>query len=216
MRLALLWAGLFLGVPAAASSPEALSAAAFQGFLRSESLVERARLLIEPGNFAELPEGGLFRGAKLSSPENYYYLKRELKVDVVINFREEADDARACRLAALRCLHFPIKLFWPITTNIDWDVLRAAYAKLLEERAAGRRVYFHCTHGSDRTGAMGAALAVRREACGKPGFDRGALWARVEAELRRHRLHETWFPNLKKDIKSLVYEFEKSEAWLCR
>ncbi|MBI3548845.1 MAG: tyrosine-protein phosphatase [Elusimicrobia bacterium] len=167
-----------------------------------------------PANLGELP-GKVFRGAALTNREQYAHLKRVLGVDVAVNLRERSEDLEACGVYGLECRHFPIRLFWPVVRNVNWDTMKEAFKFVLEKQAQGKTVYFHCTHGADRTGAMAAALTVRREACGK-AFSPDALWSQVKADLDRHQFNESWFPDLGRDIKDLVYKFSEHRSWLCR
>ncbi len=80
---------------------------------------------------------------------------------------------------------------------------------MLAEHKAGHRVYFHCKKGSDRTGALAAALLIREKACNPD-----ELWNEVEIRLKRHHFHPV-FIFLKKDIRSWVYRFGQNQ-WLCR
>lgn len=163
-------------------------------------------------NFGVVSEG-IFRGAKLDDERDYRYLAEELGVSVVINMRcRHTDDDALCAEHGLECLDYQLWLLPGGDAFFDWKTFRAAFRRVLLERAAGRKVFFHCLHGADRTGALASALAIRETACGRE-FDRAGLWKRIETVLDRHGFHRT-FRFLYRDIKSWVFEFERY-PWLC-
>jgi len=98
---------------------------------------------------------------------------------------------------------------------MDWDMFRAAYRRIISDRAAGKKVYFHCQHGSDRTGAMASAIKIRETACGRPSFDRTQLWTAINNNLERYGFHSVFF-SLRSEIRSWVFDFEKHSEWICR
>ena len=94
----------------------------------------------------------------------------------------------------------------------DWKTFRNAFNFVLSERAAGHTVYFHCLHGSDRTGALATALTIRERACGR-SHDKAAIKAEVDATLERHGFHGRYV-FLRLSIDSWLENLEKNQ-WIC-
>jgi len=154
---------------------------------------------------------GIFRGEKLNNEADYSCLSA-MGVKTVVNLRYFHEDRqKLCAKHGLNCVSYPIKLITGL--NFKYETLQKAFYFVLAERAAGRKVYFHCMHGSDRTGLLSAAIMIRDSACGKQ-FKADELWTTVDATLARHGFHGI-YGNLRKTAQSWVYDFEKN-PWLCR
>ena len=164
-------------------------------------------------NFGQV-EPGIYRGATLSKDDQYRYLKENLSVDDVVDLRLKPDNQDSCHNWNLNCENFPIRLSFPgEDATFDMEMFKKAFSFVLSERAAGRQVYFHCKKGSDRTGALAAALLIREKACHRD-FNPDELWNEVKNRLKQHHFH-FFFIFLKKDIRSWVYHFDKNQ-WLCQ
>jgi protein-tyrosine phosphatase len=156
---------------------------------------------------------GIYRGQRLTRDEEYRFLRQELGVDVVLNLEHFAiENQELCRKNSLRCAELPLLLFVGADLVFDWQTFRNALRFVLQQRGEGRKVYFHCLHGSDRTGALAAAIMIRERACGTVP-DKDALWDEISATLDQHGFH-TRYVFLRRSIKSWVFEFEKN-PWLC-
>ncbi|HNT98776.1 MAG TPA: tyrosine-protein phosphatase, partial [Elusimicrobiales bacterium] len=121
-------------------------------------------------------------------------------------------DQELCRRNGLRCAELPLLLFVGKDLSFDWGTFRKAFRFVLSERAAGRTVYFHCLHGSDRTGALAAALTLRERTCGR-NYDKAALKEEIDSALERHGFHGR-YAFLRSAIDGWVAE-PASQPWLC-
>ncbi len=174
-----------------------------------------AAAIVQPPipNFGQV-EPGIYRGATLSKDNQYRFLKENLGADDIVDLRLKPDNQDSCRAWSLNCENFPIRLSFPGEDAVfNWKIFKKAFFFTLSERAAGRRVYFHCKKGSDRTGALAAALLIREKACGRD-FNPDELWSEVESQLKQHHFHPV-FIFLKKDIRSWVYHLDEN-PWLCQ
>lgn len=209
---------------ASARGSEDLAAGASQGFPQQAGL-EPLRLTAAGApkllpDFSAAPIGnmglvspGIYRGERLTEDEDYRFLRQELGIDVVLNLEHFAlENQELCRQNSLRCAELPLLLFVGADLVFDWQTFRNAFRFVLQQRREGRKIYFHCLHGSDRTGALAAAIMIRERACGA-GIDKDALWSEMAATLDQHGFH-TRYVFLRRSIKSWVFEFEKN-AWLC-
>lgn len=164
------------------------------------------------GNMGRVAEG-IFRGERVRTEAQYRFLKEEVKADTILNLEYfYPENQELCRKYSLRCAELPLMLFVGKDLAFDWTTFRNAFRFVLSERAAGRTVYFHCLHGSDRTGALAAALTIRERACGR-AYDRAALKAEVDAALERHGFHGR-YAFLRRSVDGWVTDFEKN-GWLC-
>jgi len=172
-----------------------------------------AETAVAPENLGVVGEG-LFRGARPKGDAQYAHLAKTLKVDTIVNlqhFHEDSDEL--CAKYGMDCRKFPIFLFFANDIRFDWKSFMKAFDFIIEQRKAGRRVYFHCAYGSDRTGSLAAALMIREAACGKV-FDRKELWKKVDSEMEKHNFHGIYV-FLRHSIKDWVFDFEANEDWLC-
>lgn len=165
------------------------------------------------GNLARVSEG-IFRGEQIRTMEQYRFLREELGVDTVLNLEYfHNEDQELCRKNSLRCAELPLMLFVGKDLSFDWQTFRKAFMFVLAERAEGKKVYFHCLHGSDRTGALAAALMIRDRACGR-AYDKAALEEEVDATLERHGFHGRYV-FLRRSIAGWVENFDKNQ-WICK
>ncbi len=188
------------------------------------ALALRARMkgrpkIAPPPNFGMVSEG-IYRGSRPKTAENFDYLKN-LGVSTVIDLEYfHEDSSTLCRRYGLNCVRKPLLLFPLDDEFFDWKTFREAFRLVLSERAQGRTVYFHCKDGSDRTGALAAALMIRSAVCNvSPGSAPNSraqddLWARIDQTLRQYGFHKV-FVILHEKIKSWIYD-PSDNRWLCR
>ena len=149
----------------------------------------------------------------MDEEDDYKFLKEKLNVDTVVNLRYlHSDNQKLCRKYNLKCVNYKILIFPGADTYLNLETLKEAFRFILDERKAGRKVYFHCAAGSDRTGALASAIMIRESACNK-NFDKDILWKDVKATLDNYHFHHI-YKNLYKTIKSWVCNFEANQ-WLC-
>jgi len=166
-----------------------------------------------PDNFSEvLP--GIYRGARMWHEVDYRDLAA-LDIRYVINLeRFFSDDAGACAASKLKCLNRRITLvsFPGADVFFAYDKIRKAMRLVLKIiRKGDGAVYFHCFHGSDRTGALAAALVIRSEACGKE-YDKRDLEKKIISDLRLHGFHKRLYPLLYANIVSWA---DSVPTWIC-
>lgn len=163
-------------------------------------------------NFGVVADG-IYRGRRLQDEKDYQLLSGTLGVETLVNLRwAHADDAELCAEHHLKCVRYPIRLVLN-DSHFDWKMLKDAFHFVNAERRAGRKVYIHCDHGSDRTGALAAALTIRLKACGQ-AFDEDELWESVDKTMREHGFHKN-YRKIHATVKSWVYGFSKN-PWLCQ
>ena len=192
---------------------EARSAIIQPALTLKDRMKERPK--IAPPNFGMVSEG-IYRGGRPKTAGNFDYLKN-LGVSTVIDLEYFHEDSPVfCRPRGLNCVREPLLLFPFGDEFFNWKTFREAFRLVLSERAQGRVVYFHCKDGSDRTGALAAALMIRNAACGVPldAAARNALWTRIDQTLSQYGFHEV-FAFLHEKIKSWIYD-PSNNRWLCR
>jgi protein-tyrosine phosphatase len=158
---------------------------------------------------------GIYRGAMPYGASDYRALAA-LGIDTVVNLRylkTDADSAKYCAANDFDCEQYRLMLLPAQDKYFDWDTFKHAFRFIVYAHQAGHKVYIHCLHGSDRTGAMAAALTVRAAACGGQ-FDKAALWNKVDGDLKAHNFHMV-YASLYAGIKDMVYKFDENREWLC-
>lgn len=141
-------------------------------------------------NFGELT-GTLCRGAQPS--RTGFKLLKGLGVDTVINLRVEAPEEEArVRDMGMHYFYFPMD---PVGAPTHDQTL--AFLKVVSDPRYGK-VFFHCYHGADRTGLMGACYRVAVEG-----------WSLTEAvaEMEAHKFHRAF------QAAKLEYLLEFADFW---
>jgi protein tyrosine/serine phosphatase len=116
------------------------------------SLFAKAKPDPIPGNMSMVVPG-LMRGAQ-PSEAGFQYLAK-IGVKTVINLTDETDyDAKWVPQTGMQAIHIPEDGFGAPTDTQTRAFLRAATAP------QNQPVFFHCYHGSDRTGTMAAAYRI--------------------------------------------------------
>ena len=166
-------------------------------------------------NFGMVTEG-IYRGGRPTGEPAYKYLA-DLGVKTVVNLQYmHTDDKALCKKYGLNCVDF--KLFAsapPADYIMDWDKFKQAYAFVLDEKSAGRKVFFHCLYGSDRTGMLAATIKMRESACGSPSVDKDKLWEQTQTVLKECNFHKV-FGDYTRHMKEMVYKFEDNRSWICK
>ncbi|MBM3266338.1 MAG: tyrosine-protein phosphatase [Candidatus Sericytochromatia bacterium] len=116
----------------------------------------------------------LLRGAQ-PTPSGFATLRRQ-GVDTVVNLRPESDwEATVVERCGMRYHKVPLSVMGPPTRD-----QALAFLAITTDPASGT-VFFHCYHGSDRTGAMGAVYRIAAD-----GWD----FDRAVAEMRHYGFHD--------------------------
>jgi len=163
------------------------------------------------------PEGLVFIGASLRDSDDYKFLS-QLGVKTLLTMQAlHHDDESSCSAYEMNCVQYKI-LASPFATFADNPVFRRAFHRLIEDTAAGTKVYIHCMKGMHRTGALMSALTIRNTACGKR-FDREALRKDIEEALMRdYGFDEFFFRTVllkwHYEVLDWVDEFEENK-WIC-
>lgn len=124
------------------------------------------------GNLGKLSDR-LFRGQQLGS-EGFKTLKK-MGVDTVINLAPEQNlDPKLAEALGMKAIAIPEPPFGEPTMAQGVEFLEAA------TDPANGKVYFHCYHGSDRTGAMAAIYRI---------LDQGWSVNRALAEMPKYHFH---------------------------
>ncbi len=165
------------------------------------------------GNFGVVAPN-IYRGERLNEEADYQELQN-LGVQTVISLEAIlSDDQELCSKHGLNCVQFPISLLpLPYVDKLfDYEMLQKAFQFLIDQNQANKKIFFHCYHGSDRTGALASALTIRMNFCGKDNYNADQIWTKVDQDLNTYGFHEFLYGDLKEHIYSWVYE---SPAWIC-
>ncbi len=164
------------------------------------------------GNFGVVSKN-IYRGERLDSEQDYIFLAKQLGVNTVVNLRYwHHEDKKLCQRYGLNCVDYSVMIYPGLDLRFDYETLKAAFRFVLKERRAGKKVYFHCLHGSDRTGALASAIMIEERACGV-AFDKDRLWNFIQNNLQAYGFHAV-YGSLYKTIKSWVYDLNDNK-WLC-
>ncbi|MFA6433498.1 MAG: tyrosine-protein phosphatase [Elusimicrobiales bacterium] len=172
--------------------------------------------------------GIAYRGGQ-PAPATYRFLK-DRGVDTIINIRNMTlPDWKQCKKIGIKCVNHPI---WALDPDILGGVtigdkelggivlhenkyFLAAYRTAVKELKAGRTIYIHCQGGTDRTGAVAAALMIRSYACGK-NFNSPELRDNVMATMQTFGFWNHVFPSWGVEIKDWVNNFQIHKEWICK
>ncbi len=164
------------------------------------------------GNLGSVNDN-IHRGEILDEESDYRQLS-ELGINTVVNLRakKDPDNEAWCKKYNLNCTLYPINLSYPGSDRrFNYEMLKKAFYFTLREVSESKKVYIHCHYGSDRTGALAAALTLREITCGKE-YNADETWEKIYQDLSHHNFHEHLFPTLLANIKSWVYDHPE---WLC-
>lgn len=206
----------FAGAQELSSSKSTATHALTAGGTGFSNKVSTAALQINPIENFGVVSGNIYRGGRLKTETEYKYLKEVLGASYIINLeRFNRDNKVLCKKYGLNCVEFPLLLVLGNDAVFNWTTFRKAYSFVLDKSKNGNKIYFHCLHGSDRTGTLASALMIRNRACNKQGFDKKALSAEIETTLQKHGFHDIYV-FLHHKIKSWVIHFDENSEWLCK
>lgn len=155
----------------------------------------------------------VYRGGRLEGGEDNFRDLHQLGVTTIINLDTLIiDDRDFCRSYGFSCLRHPLSLMPGRERFLKYERLAQALSAVQENRAQGKGTYIHCYHGSDRTGALAAAIHIQDTLCQNPNYNREQLRQKVKSDLLKYGFHGSMFPNLYKTILSWT---ETPPLWIC-
>ena len=172
--------------------------------------------------------GIAYRGGNPSAEA--YKLLKGLGVETIINIRNMTKpNWELCEKIGITCINHPVWALDPViiggVTFYDRELggivlhenkyFLDAFQAAVGELKNGKTIYIHCQGGTDRTGALAAALSIRSYACGK-NFDSYELRENTMKTLQKFGFWNHVFPTWGKEIKSWVDNFDQNKEWLCK
>ncbi len=172
--------------------------------------------------------GIAYRGG-MPAPATYGFLKKR-GVETIINIRNMTKpNWDLCKGLGIKCVNHPV---WALDPDILGGVtvydrelggivlhenkyFLDAFNAAVAELQAGKTIYIHCQGGTDRTGALAAALTIRSYACGK-NFQSNELRDSVMDTMQTFGFWNHVFPTWGKEIKGWVDNFPQNKEWLCK
>lgn len=141
----------------------------------------------------------IYRGGQ---PESAGYAElKKLGVQIVVNFREtkEAEKEERASVEALGMKY--IEIPWSAFDHPDNKQV-AQFLQVLKDDS-GKKIFFHCRRGAERTGVMGAAYRM--------AFER---WTPQQAldEMEEFKFRGLLFRHLKKYVRSFPQQLETDPA----
>jgi len=135
----------------------------------------------------------LLRGAQ-PGEKGYAELKK-LGVAIVVNFREDSKDKEKARVEAQGMTYIDIP--WSSFDTPDNQQV-AQFLQIVKDNP-GKKVFFHCRRGAERTGVMTAAYRM--------AFDK---WTPEQAldEMEQFKFRGLFFRHLKKYVRSFPQQLE--------
>ncbi|MCL6564836.1 MAG: dual specificity protein phosphatase family protein [Acidobacteriia bacterium] len=144
----------------------------------------------------------LYRGGQPDAAAGGYRSLRELGIEIVVNFRNDADDVEPERawLEALgiRLVHIP----WSGFQKPDNRQV-AEFLQLLQQHR-NRKIFVHCQRGAERTGVMLAAYRIAVQ---------GWTAEQALAEMEAFKFRGFWFRHLKHYVKNFPRHWASDPAF---
>lgn len=144
----------------------------------------------------------LYRGGQPEAAAGGYRSLQELGIEIVVNFRNDADDVEPERaqLEALgiRLVHIP----WSGFQKPDNRQV-AEFLQLLQEHR-DRKIFVHCQRGAERTGVMLAAYRIAVQ---------GWTAEQALAEMETFKFRGFWFRHLKHYVKNFQQHWASDPAF---
>src|SRR5689334_4109101 len=110
--------------------------------------------LIPLRNFGHITNN-VFRSAQPIEPYEYAWIKNVLKIDMIINLREELDhDSGQCKQFGIEAVTVKVKDHFPPT-----DEQAKEFINLLKKNKS-KRILIHCEHGHGRTSTFSVLSKV--------------------------------------------------------
>lgn len=157
----------------------------------------------------------VYRGSRLSDHEDRFRFLSGLGVNIVVNLEYfHGEEPYLCSKYDFDCIKFPILLL-PLENadlNFDYHMLVKTFGFVIDKLKKGKQVYIHCYHGSDRTGALSAALKIREAACGND-YNKRELYEYIKEDLETHGFHSSLYHSMEFNILSWTQKIPK---WICR
>lgn len=172
---------------------------------------------LDLNNSDELLDPKVFRGGFLRNESEYKYLKTN-NINTIINLEMlNKTVAVFCRELGIDCQDLPVRPFNTTDLNTDANFIRA-FKVAVSKLDAGEKIYMHCLKGKDRTGMLIAALAIRKNACGKDlaPLQKRILHDSILKDLNTHRFYGWMFPEWFEALTLWIAYPETANDWLCK
>ncbi|MCL6480279.1 MAG: dual specificity protein phosphatase family protein [Firmicutes bacterium] len=144
----------------------------------------------------------LYRGGQPDAAAGGYRSLQELGIEIVVNFRNDADDVEPerARLEALgiRFVHIP----WSSFRRPDNRQV-AQFLQLLQQHR-NQKIFVHCQRGAERTGVMLAAYRIAVQ---------GWTAEQALAEMEAFKFRGFWFRHLKHYIRNFAQHWASDPAF---
>ncbi len=144
----------------------------------------------------------LYRGGQPEAAAGGYHSLQELGIEIVVTFRNDADDVEPerTRLEALgiRLVHIP----WSGFQKPDNHQV-AQFLELLQQQRH-RKIFVHCRRGAERTGVMLAAYRIAVQ-----GWPAEPALAEMEA----FKFRGFWFRHLKHYVRNFQQHWASDPAF---
>lgn len=129
----------------------------------------------------------------------------------LINLGEKKTGDVRCGAPNSKCLDFPFDAAY--ARKEDKENLAKAFQATIQERAAGRLVYFDAGLQDERASALAAAFQIHQLGCGDPNVDKDKLWESVQETLQQGGF-DGKYKALREDIKGWIFHPEQNK-WVC-
>ena len=155
----------------------------------------------------------IFRGSyPLPYSDDYKFLA-SLGITKIINLEHFLfGNKNASKEAGITIKNHPVKALPWSDCLFGYNELKKAFRSTVTAVEAGEVVYIHCLQGSDRTGALSAALMIRDRSCGDEKIGSQHVKEEVMEALSEYGFHRRIFPVLHQRVAQWAIN---PPEWIC-